>query len=811
MKSWMITLVLVLPSLARAQMAVDETPATGTDVQLVNANSIAGIYVDAHDAAVDRIAAGLLADDLERVTGQKTAVRNDAESLGSNAVLIGTIGHSKLIDELAKEGKIDLTGVKLQWEASVWQTVIDPLPNVHRALVIVGSDRRGTAYGVMELSKRIGVSPWYWWADEPVTKHKQLRVGGGRELHDPPQVKYRGIFINDEDWGFRPWATKTFDPATGAIGPKTYAKVYELMLRLRLDVIWGAMHPGGTEFSMYPGNAEMADQWAIVTGSSHCEPMMRNNVFWPKPAGPWQYDINRDAIFDYWKESASKHGNFESIWTLGIRGIHDSGMKGPPKIPDRINMVDHIFVDQKSLIDQFVTRQYGAPAECFIPYKEVLPLYDAGLKVPPEAMLLWPDDNFGYIRRLGTPEERQRPGGSGVYYHVSYLGAPKPYLWVETISPGLMWEELRKTYDNESRSIWILNVGDLKPAEVAIDFYANLAWAPQHWGPDAQKQFLSKFANETFGLAGPGVSNLLAHYYRLANAHKPEHIDYKWLDSVPEHTEKQLANEYQALMDEEKAVSATISADHADAYFEMVGYSARMLAATGILYSTDDTELGKKCVRFINDQTDYYNQKLAGGKWKNMMEVDGGNHGPGFPQELGGKDKKDSKTADARDTHRESDSPITVDAAAFTRQTSDFGPKWQPVDGVGWSGRAVCVLPAIPSSAWDMDKLSSSPCLEYDFKAPTDCDPTIHIYALPTMRLSLNGKLRIAAAIDDKPPEVIDIPGGTASELDKFRSPGVINGRVTMLLSPGHVQAGEHRLRLYALDPGVVLDQIGLP
>jgi len=799
MKSWSILLGLLLPALAYAQLAVDDHPATELDVKLVSPNSIADIFVDPHDAAVEQIAGGLLADDLQRVTGKRAAARGDAATLGSSAVLIGTIGQSQVIDQLAKQGKIDLTGVTGQWESYAWQTVVDPLPGVHRALVIAGSDRRGTAYGVVELSKRIGVSPWYWWADEPVTKHSQLRVASGRELHGPPQVKYRGIFINDEDWGFRPWATKTFDPATGALGPKTYAKVYELMLRLRLNLIWGAMHPGGTEFSMYPGNAQTADQWAIVTGSSHCEPMMRNNVFWPESAGPWEYDINRTNIFNYWKESASGHGGDESIWTLGIRGIHDAPMKGPPEVPARIAMVEQIFADQKSLIDQYVTRQFGPPAECFIPYKEVLPLYNAGLKVPPEATLLWPDDNFGYIRRLGTPEERKRPGGSGVYYHVSYQGAPSSYLWVESISPGLMWEELRKTYDNDSRQIWMLNVGDIKPAEVAMDFYADFAWAPEHWGPDAQTQFLAKFAGDAFGSAGPKVAALLAHYYKLSNIHKPEHIDYYWLTGLPEPREQQLAREYQALMDEETAVSAIIPADRADAYFEMVGYAARMLAASGLRYSTDDAGQSKKWAQYIHDQTAYYNDSLADGKWRYMMEV------------LGGTAKDYSKLPHTPTDRRADDSPVTIDAAAFTRQTSGSSLKWQAIDGLGWSARALSVLPAIPSSQWNLENVKSAPCLEYDFTLSSAIEPTIRIHALPTMRLVLDGKLRISAAIDDQPPAAINIPGGTASELDKFRSPGVIAGRVTMLLSFGRLEAGKHTLRIYALDPGVVLDQIGFP
>jgi hypothetical protein len=796
---------LFVLSQASAAVTIDFSLAGPADVSIADARGAADIYFDSHDAAVVGIASGLLAADVERVTGRRPAVQNDFTKLSSNAILIGTIGQSAVIDQLISAGKLDVTGVRGQWEAFVWQTIEDPLPGVHRALVIAGSDRRGTAYGVLELSKQIGVSPWYWWADVPATKHDQLRASAGRSPIVSPAVKYRGIFLNDEDFGLRPWASKTFDPQTGNLGPKTYARIFELLLRLRMNYIWPAMHPGSAEFSTFPGNAQTADQWAIVTGSSHCEPMLRNNVYWPKSSGAWRYDQNRDAIFNYWKESATNRGNFESVWTLGIRGIHDAPMSGPKEPSARVKMVEQIFTDQRSLIDQFVTHQYGPPAECFVPYKEVLPLYDSGMKVPDDVTLVWPDDNYGYVRRLGTAKERERSGGSGVYYHLSYWGAPHSYLWVESTAPGLMWEELNKAYDNDSKTIWVVNVGDLKPAEVCIDFFSRLAWNPAAWNADAQTQFLRAFDADMFGSASAKVLELQTAYYALASVRKPEHIDYAWIDSLSAPDRKTLQGRYEKLLAVEQQAAEALSTDRADAYFETVGYAARMLGATGLLYLGDD-ETARHWKQYIDQQSNIYNDQIAGGKWHLMMSTTP--EGVEWPEVVGGKAKP---VARAPLSPAVTDS-VLRDAAEFNRSKPATNASWQSVAGLGWSGRAVTILPAIPSSAWDLGHLSDAPELEYDFDLREPTDGKILLHALPTLRLSLGGALRVAVGIDDQAPTAIDVPGGKSdNELGKERRAGVLANRVTIAVATGPLAAGTHHLKIYAVDPGLVLDQIELP
>jgi hypothetical protein len=376
-------LLLIVSSASTSAGALSLKKAVGgpADFPLVVNGRAAQILVDKNDAEVVRIAANLLAEDTERVSGVKPQVSEAAAGQNAPVIVAGTLGQSAMVNKLAAAGKLkDLQKIKGRWEATLWQIVQRPFPGVDKALVIVGSDRRGTAYGLMRLSETIGVSPWYWWADVPPARQAALVVSAPAPEMDAPAVKYRGIFINDEDWGMNPWASTTFDPQFKNIGPKTYAKVFELMLRLRLNYIWPAMHACSTEFGSVPENVTLADKYGIVAGSSHCEPMLFNNVHWnAKEKGRWNYSLNRDAIHSTWEENAKARGTEEAVWTLGIRGIHDSPMETPPTdMPGKINLVTQVIQDQRDLLNQYVTSQWGPVAQCFVPYKEVLPIYDAG-------------------------------------------------------------------------------------------------------------------------------------------------------------------------------------------------------------------------------------------------------------------------------------------------------------------------------------------------------------------------------------------------------------------------------------------------
>ena len=468
--------MLLLPTLATASDSELQVVSAGDPQSVVLADSggTTAIIVDSKDAPVVTLAANLFADDVARVTGKRPTVTDKLSA--KQVVVAGTLGHSGLIDQLVSSGRLgNANEIRGRWETTLTQMVDRPWPGVERALIIVGSDRRGTAYGLMQLSEKIGVSPWYWWADVPTRHRDSLAIKLPAPQSNAPGVKYRGIFINDEDWGINPWARNTFDPEFKNIGPKTYEKVFELMLRLRLNYFWPAMHGCSAEFDSVPENALLADRYAIVAGSSHCEPMLRNNIRWDQKArGPWNYGTNRDAIHAYWEESVKTRGQEEAVWTLGIRGIHDAQMNGPKDMPGRLDLVTKVIGEQRALLNQDVTKQWGPVAQCFVPYKEVQAIYDAGLQVPPDVTILWADDNFGYLRRLSSPPERQRPGGAGFYYHLSYYGHPHSYTWINTTAPALMWEEMHKAWENEARTIWMLNVGDIKPGEIGIDYFSRL-------------------------------------------------------------------------------------------------------------------------------------------------------------------------------------------------------------------------------------------------------------------------------------------------------------------------------------------------
>ncbi|HEY1789050.1 MAG TPA: glycosyl hydrolase 115 family protein [Verrucomicrobiae bacterium] len=781
------------------------------------------VLIDTNDFPVVQVAANLFADDVQRVCGFRPMATQGAT--GREMIVVGTLGHSAIIGKMAGAGMLkDLDKIDNKWEATLMQIVEKPFLGVDRALVIVGNDRRGTAYGLMKLSEAIGVSPWYWWADVPAIHHDRLAISLAEPSVDFPAVKYRGIFINDEDWGLNPWAAKTFDPKFNNIGPKTYARVFELMLRLRLNYLWPAMHPCSAEFGSVPQNPILADEFGIVAGSSHCEPMLCNNVHWnSSKSGPWNYSLNRETIHGYWEDNVKARSSEEAVWTLGIRGIHDKPMEEPPtKMPEKIALMDQVIHDQRSLLNQYVTSQWGSVAQCFIPYKEVLPIYDAGLNVPDDVTLVWVDDNFGYIRRLSNLEERKRPGGSGVYWHLSYYGRPHSYTWINTTPPALMWEELHKAWDNDARTLWVINVGDIKPMEMGIDYFSRLAWSPDAGGTDTQREFLQNFARSNFGEAySRPLTEFLMDFYRLGTIHKPELMCRSWALSLSGGEANGLANDYNNLLAQDQILSKSLPANFRDAYTELAGFPARVLALTGLIFMVDrQIQLGageitgngeiEKYRSMLDSDVKNYNTQIAGGKWnrimpglvtgKNLAEWNSEVRWPWGDNASGHKTAKGS--ADGR---------IWRDAASFDKAVPGRDASWVVVDGLGCSGRAVSLQPAGLSSAFN-DTNSGSPVLEYVFdKKSPGSDALIDF--LPTFRIYPGMKLRVSVKVDDNRPYEIEVPGsdGTESENGPIRSRAVQDNYVRARVPLTGVEPGKHTLRIQAVDPGVVIDRISFP
>ncbi len=601
---------------------------------LVTAEGAAAICTDEKDYKVAAIAANMLADDIERVTGQRPAQNGEGKSM----ILAGTLGKSRMIDGLVKRLKLDVSGIQGKWESFMITTADHPKTHTP-LLLIIGSDRRGTAFGLTSLSEAIGVSPWYWWADVTPVQKQALYVEPGTFVQGEPSVQYRGIFINDERFGgWARWAEQNFDKETGKVGPKTYKKVFELLLRLKANYLWPAMHPGTQAFNDDPENARLADDYAIVMGSSHCEQMLRNNEGeWkaveqraPGTWGDFNYITNRATMQRYWETRAKTNGRYENTYTLGLRGIHDYPMEGANTTEERVRLMQQAIDDQRDMLRRNIKKPIEEIPQVLCTYEEVLDAYHNGLKVPDDVTLLWSDDKHGYCRNLSNPEEQKRKGGAGIYYHLSYHGDPASWIWLSPLSPAFLSTELTKAYTYGARKIWVFNVGDIKPAEKEISFVMDLAWNIDRWKPAEAHHYIKYWATKTFGAeTSQEIADLMAGYYQLQAAGKDAHV---WFVNYTEAQIEQRVARWRALSAQAADLAARIPSPLKDSYFELVSYPVRgaamineyqLLARRSMVRATAGDSLGamadanrvKQMFNGLNNWTRHYNEEIGNGKW----------------------------------------------------------------------------------------------------------------------------------------------------------------------------------------------------
>lgn len=629
---WLGLLAATVTSLAHAQT-----------VPLFDGRTLAPIIHD--DSPTMALAADLLARDLKSLTGQTAAVSGDLAGCGALCVVIGRRG-SPLVARVAAETGIDLSDLDGQWERYRRITLRS---GDRTYLLIAGSDPRGTIWGVIDLTREMGISAWEWWADVTPRRIDKLAVDGGSILSDSPSVHYRGIFLNDEDWGLEPWAAKTFDPASGNLGHKTYAQIFELMWRLKANLIWPAMHTVSRPFFDDPANPRTARDYAIIIGTSHAEPMMRNNLReWNEPVrGPFNFLTNRAAMADYWRERAEQARSLESIYTIGLRGIHDGPMLGADTDLARKSVLQDVTRLQRDILSKSLGRPAETIPQSLVIYKEVEDAYNAGLSLPEDVTLVWCDDNYGYLGRLGTPLEAGRSGGGGIYYHISYWGRPHDYLWLATTHPGLIREEMGRAYQFNARREWILNVGDIKPGEYLTQYFLDLAFDAKLFDQLPEDHLRLWLSRQFDPAVAPEIADIMMRYYALAFERKPEFMGWGQVEPVTpnrqtdyvqsdgEEAQTRLAA-YDQLRSRAEKVAALLPADRRAAFFELVLYPVRasaslnerilvldlagLYARQGRASANFYVERARRAeARLVKDTKDY--NSLADGKWRGMMDL----------------------------------------------------------------------------------------------------------------------------------------------------------------------------------------------
>jgi hypothetical protein len=755
---------------------------------------------------VVQIAAKALEEDLKDLSG-KTFQLYKNQPPGSYPIIIGTIGYSKLIDQLNSKGKINTKSIQGQWEAFHLELVSNPFPGVKQALVIAGSDRRGTAFGVFELSRMIGVSPWKWWADVTPKQKKELYLLAGKSIEQKPDVQYRGIFLNDEDWGLQPWAAGMMDKDVKDIGPHTYQKIFELLLRLKANYIWPAMHPCTRAFYYYSDNPKLADDYSIVVGSSHCEPMLRNNVFewavnyekeYGRKPGEWRYDLNQQEIYQYWQDRVQASKNYESVYTVGMRGIHDGSMPGPKAMPEKVKLLQKIIEDQRKLLGQVTINRSGVP-QIFCPYKEVLDVYRQGVVLPEDVTIVWSDDNHGYMRQLSNKSEQLRSGGSGVYYHLSYWGAPQDYLWLSSVSPSLVSFEMTRAFEHGAKKLWVFNVGDIKPAEMETQFALDLAWDTKRWSPEKASGYAAWWAEQQFGKENAAaIASIKQRYYLLAASAKPEHMAS--VSFTPKEAEQRL-KEYRQLADDATALKAKIDPSLQDAYYELIYYpvtGARLMNEKILLaqkagapgLNDDERQIAysqaEEAWNTIKANTETYNKSLAGGKWNGIMSWK--------PRDLPVFAMPALKKVEEGKKGEEEKKWIAISSMAIK------GGQLTIIDGLGISGKSV-TLPA----GKKFSEKEKGPWLEYRTTMPAGNYDLI-VRCLPTQSVEGDGKLVYGIQVDNGPVQYVNLHVEADTKEWKLN---VVRG-----YSEGHtiteLTKGAHVIRLYPVQSGLVFSSFCL-
>ena len=799
-------------------------------------------------APVVRIATDLFVSDMKLTTGMSAEQREN----GKSQILIFQMdGAKKSIVKKLRNMGIDTDELLAKMDAFC-------VAERNGKIYAIGNNGRGTAYALLELSRMAGVSPWVWWGDNVPERKGQLSIKEGFTSIQSPSVERRGIFINDEDWSTLVWSHRSFEPSdykTGAvkgkrlmqIGVQTYKKIFQLLLRLRGNMVWPAMHEGTVPFYQVEGAMAMADSCGIIVGTSHCEPMMRNNTTeWSvDERGRFNYLTNQKQVQDYWISRVKEVGKNENVYTIGMRGIHDGDMEGPRNLEEKTLWLQKVIDDQREMLRQYVAQDVESIPQAFVPYKEVLQIYENGLRVPEDVTLIWCDDNYGYMTRLPNEEQQARKGGSGVYYHLSYWGRPHDYLWLTCTQPGLIYQEMSEAYRHGARKQWIANVHDVKVASYDLELFLDMAWNYTSFRPNALQDHLHQWLCREFGKkAGDALLPVMKEYYRLTAMRKPEFMGWNQVELDKKKYERGMSpvqdtefsfsafgNEadrylerYDVLQREVERIGQMIRPAQKDAYFGAIQYRvegaanmakkqleaqrARSLAReyaslSRTTYARSDSfktaiYMAEALSQGAYDrilQNDKHFNEMNHGKWRHLMVSNPRNllvfQAPTLPDTLSERRVQELLKLHAQRKHALH--PLEMDGA-FAKNADQFDESIAQLSPVQLLGHSMNAVP-LPKDEW----------VSYSFQTEMEGVYALRIALIPTQPLD-KGDIRFSVSIDDGEERVFSLKEAYRSDQWKLN---VLRGQTVRTIN-AKLSAGRHQVVVKALDEHIILDQLML-
>ncbi len=804
------------------------------DILLCEKNETVKIYVDDADNSAVRIAAQNLVNDIKRVCGANAVLTNNRNEA---RIVVGSMGHSTGIDAFLQRNDIDPKELKGKREKYI-------ITIINNQLVIAGSDRRGAVYGIYELSAQMGVSPWYYWMDTPVKTHDKIYALNGNYTDGEPAVRYRGIFLNDEAPCLTSWVKNTFGTDFG--GHEFYAKVFELVLRLKGNYMWPAMW-GWAFYADDELNSKTADDMGVMIGTSHHEPMSRSQKEWQGHTdnpnleaqdiksrqiagnGKWDYSTNKAELDYFWYGGVERNKNTEDIITIGMRGDGDMAMSEERNT----KLLESIVKNQRKLISKARGKAAKDVPQLWALYKEVLDYYDDGMRVPDDVTMLLCDDNWGNVRRVPSAKERQRSGGWGLYYHVDYVGAPRNSKLLNVTPIQNMWEQLTLAYDYGIDRLWILNVGDLKPMEYPIQLFMDMAWDVNRYKMLNSKQCINPLEQHTidfcasiFGeekaMEAARILNLLCKYNgrctpEMLDAHTYNLAEGEWATVV---------DEYKTLERDALRQYAELSADERDAYFQLILFPAQLMAnlhemyysqaMNNVLHDKGDAaqnewaDLCEKCFKRDAELMRQYNKDLAGGKWDGMMTQKHIGYkiwNDNFPHDMMPQVYRLDNVQNIFD--EDGRRFVAMEAEHFNEASHPQEGVWTIISGMGRTKSAVTIMPQTA------DVKGASLTYKFIFNQMTReiIRPKIHVITKSTLDFQNKGGMTYSLVLDGGKAEVVNFNSNLNEAPENIYSIyyPTVAGRVVekvVELPLGSSADGIHTLTFIPNDPGIVLEKI---